>query len=75
MCRNWGKLLFLHWSLPAESLRSLIPEPLVIDTCGGAAWIGITPFTMWGVRPALHTTNPLLELVPRAERADVCSPG
>ncbi len=41
-----GKLLFLHWSRLAESLRPLIPDPLVIDTFDGAAWIGITPFTM-----------------------------
>jgi uncharacterized protein YqjF (DUF2071 family) len=52
MYQHWGKLLFLHWSVPAESLRPLIPDPLVIDTFDGAAWIGITPFTMWGMRPA-----------------------
>ncbi len=60
MYQYWGKLLFLHWSLPAESLRPLIPEPLAIDTFDGAAWIGITPFTMWGVRPAFLPTIPVL---------------
>jgi uncharacterized protein YqjF (DUF2071 family) len=60
MYESWGKLLFLHCSLPAESLRPLIPEPLAIDTFDGAAWIGITPFTMWGVRPAFLPPIPFL---------------
>ena len=51
MYQSWGNLLFLHWPLPVESLRPLIPYPLAIDTFDSAAWIGITPFTMWGVRP------------------------
>jgi uncharacterized protein YqjF (DUF2071 family) len=60
MYQHWGKVLFLHWSLPAESLRPLIPDPLTIDTFDGAAWIGITPFTMWGVRPAFLPPVPFL---------------
>jgi uncharacterized protein len=60
MYQHWGKLLFLHWSLPAESLRPLIPDPLVIDTFDGAAWIGITPFTMWGMRPTFLPPIPSL---------------
>jgi len=38
----------------------LIPEPLAIDTHEGLAWIGITPFTMWGVRPVFAPSLPLL---------------
>lgn len=60
MYQSWGKLLFLHWSVPAETLRPLIPDPLVIDTFEGAAWIGVTPFTMWGVRPAFLPPLPVL---------------
>ena len=60
MYQSWGKLLFLHWSLPVESLRPLIPDPLEIDTFDGAAWIGITPFTMWGVRPVFLPSLPVL---------------
>jgi hypothetical protein len=48
---NWGKLLFMHWPIAPEALRPLIPERLTIDTFDGAAWIGVVPFTMWGVRP------------------------
>lgn len=60
MYQSWGKLLFMHWPVPAESLRPLIPEPLVIDTFDGNAWIGITPFTMWDVRPVLTPPLPVL---------------
>jgi uncharacterized protein len=60
MHQHWGSLLFLHWPVPADLLRSLIPEPLAIDTHDGLAWVGITPFTMWGVRAAF--TPPLPHL-------------
>jgi len=33
---------------------------LAIDTHDGVAWIGITPFTMWGNRPVFAPTLPLL---------------
>lgn len=52
MHQHWGSLLFMHWPVPADLLRPLIPDPLAIDTHDGLAWVGITPFTMWGVRPA-----------------------
>lgn len=60
MYQHWGKLLFLHWPLPTEALRPLIPDPLAIDTFDGAAWIGITPFTMWGLRLAFLPPVPVL---------------
>lgn len=46
----WGKLLFMHWPIDVEILRPLIPSSLTIDTFEGQAWIGVVPFTMWGVR-------------------------
>jgi uncharacterized protein len=51
MHQTWGKLLFLHWRVPVEQIRPLIPERLSIDSWEGSAWVGVTPFTMWGVRP------------------------
>jgi uncharacterized protein YqjF (DUF2071 family) len=53
MHQNWGKLLFLHWAIDAEVLRPLIPRQLSIDTFDGKAWIGVVPFTMWGIRASL----------------------
>src|SRR5690606_106514 len=32
MHQSWDKLLFLHWEVPAATLRPLIPSPLQIDT-------------------------------------------
>ena len=50
MLQTWGKLLFLHWRIPLDNLRPLVPGQLEIDTHEGEAWIGITPFTMWDLR-------------------------
>ena len=50
MRQNWGKLLFMHWPVAESVLAPLIPAQLSIDTFDGAAWIGVVPFTMWGIR-------------------------
>jgi len=44
MRHTWDDLLFLHWAIPLESIRPLIPEPIAIDTFDGKAWIGLVPF-------------------------------
>jgi uncharacterized protein YqjF (DUF2071 family) len=48
MC--WHDLLFLHWPVPAEQLRGLVPPDLAIDRFDGTAWLGVIPFRMSGVR-------------------------
>lgn len=58
MHQNWGKLLFLHWSVPVSVLRPMIPRGLEIDTHEGGAWVSITPFTMWGIRPVMLPAVP-----------------
>lgn len=60
MRQSWGKLLFMHWRIPADLLRPLIPARLSIDTYDGAAWVGVVPFTMWGVRPTGTPSMPRL---------------
>ena len=65
--QTWNWLLFLHWRVPVEEVRRLIPPELTIDTFDGTAWIGMIPFHMTGVRPkwlppvpgasAIHETN------------------
>ena len=66
MHQKWGKLLFMHWRVEATLLRPLIPEGLEIDLFDGSAWIGIVPFTMWGIRasflPPLPGTSAFHEL-------------
>lgn len=47
----WTHLLFVHWRVPAELVRPLIPSELSLDTWDGDAWVGLVPFEMSGVRP------------------------
>lgn len=54
----WGKLLFMHWPIDPEILRPLIPSQLSIDTFAGQAWIGVVPFTMWGIRASFMPPIP-----------------
>ncbi|WZO98313.1 DUF2071 domain-containing protein [Isosphaeraceae bacterium EP7] len=51
MRQRWANLLFLHWPVPVEVLRPLIPQGLEVDTFDGTAYVGLVPFTMTGVRP------------------------
>jgi uncharacterized protein len=51
MRQNWYDLTFLHWAVPVEQLRPLIPAELEIDTYQGRAYVGLVPFTMRGVSP------------------------
>jgi uncharacterized protein YqjF (DUF2071 family) len=66
MHQNWGKLLFMHWPIDAELLAPLLPAQLSIDTFDGKAWIGVVPFTMWGIRasflPPIPGTSAFHEL-------------
>jgi hypothetical protein len=50
MVQRWHDLLFAHWPLPPEHLRSLVLPPLELDLFDGAAWIGVIPFRMSHVR-------------------------
>ncbi len=79
MHQNWGKLLFMHWAIDAEILRPLIPTQLSIDTFDGKAWIGIVPFTMWGIRasflPPIPGTSAFHELNVRTYVLHDGSPG
>lgn len=50
MNQKWGKLLFMHWPIDENILRPLIPSQLSIDKFDSQAWIGVVPFTMWGIR-------------------------
>ena len=50
MKQIWHDLLFAHWPLPADSVRSLVPAQLGLDAFDGACWIGVVPFRMSGIR-------------------------
>jgi hypothetical protein len=49
--QSWHDLLFLHWSVPSESLAGRLPPGVTLDTWQGQAWIGLVAFRMTGVRP------------------------
>lgn len=51
MYQKWRHLLFLHWPVPVAQIRPLVPAELDIDVFDGQAYVGLTPFTMTGVRP------------------------
>src|SRR5438477_7555262 len=58
MRQSWHHLLFLHWEIPLEQLRPLLPASLDVDTFEGKAYVGLIPFTVRGVRPLLMPPLP-----------------
>lgn len=46
MTMSWHDLLFAHWPVRADELRSLVPASLELDLWEGEGWIGIVPFHM-----------------------------
>jgi len=51
MRQRWSRLLFLHWPIPADDVRPLLPSGLTLDTYEGQAWVGLVPFVVSGARP------------------------
>ena len=51
MTQRWNDLLFLHYSLEPEVVRSLVPEVLTLDTYQQRAWVSVTPFWINHLRP------------------------
>lgn len=51
MGQRWSDLLFLHWPIDPEIIRSHLPRGLHVDLFDDQAWIGVVPFAMQRVRP------------------------
>lgn len=51
MMQSWRRLLFMHWPIPFDQLRPLVPAELELEQFDGSAWIGMTPFLVTGLRP------------------------
>jgi uncharacterized protein len=49
---RWHDLLFGHYSVDPEHVRAAMPASLraYLDVRDGAAWVGVIPFTMTGIR-------------------------
>jgi uncharacterized protein YqjF (DUF2071 family) len=64
MFQGWECLTFLHWRYPPAIIRPLIPSQLVLDTCDGSAWIGLTPFLLTNLRPPFVPVLPWISRFP-----------
>ena len=64
MRQTWDRLLFAHWPVPFDALRSLVPAALELDRYDGEAWLGVVPFLMSGVRPRALPAVPWLSAFP-----------
>jgi len=51
MRMRWRDLLFAHWPVDADRVRSCVPPDFELDLFDGQAWIGIVPFRMTNVVP------------------------
>jgi uncharacterized protein YqjF (DUF2071 family) len=60
MKQNWHDLLFAHWPLSPEKVRSLVPQELELDLRDGAAYVAVAPFWMSGIRGRLAPPLPFL---------------
>lgn len=58
MYQSWRHLLFLHWQVEPELIQATLPTGLTVDTCDGAAYVGIVPFYMRGIRPIFSPPIP-----------------
>jgi uncharacterized protein YqjF (DUF2071 family) len=51
MTQTWHDLLFAHWTIDVQTLRTHVPPELELDLFTGQAWLGIVPFHMTNVAP------------------------
>lgn len=49
--QEWNRALFLHWKVPYDSIRKLVPEQLNLDTFEGDVYVSLVAFTMQKIRP------------------------
>lgn len=66
MLQTWSELLFLHWVVDSDLLKSRLPPGLSVDCFEGNAYVGLVPFFMRNIRfrgtPALPWISNFLEL-------------
>jgi len=64
MFQSWCELTFLHWRYPIEVVQRHVPPPLEVESFDGSAWVGVTPFIVRRLRPALMPRLPWLSTFP-----------
>jgi uncharacterized protein YqjF (DUF2071 family) len=50
MGQTWEDLLFAHWRVPVEELRTHVPPELEVEEFDGSGWVGVTPFRLTALR-------------------------
>lgn len=50
MLQSWHDLASVHWPYDPAEVQRLLPDGLRVDTCQGAAWVGLIPFHMRRIR-------------------------
>ncbi|MEU6793084.1 DUF2071 domain-containing protein [Nonomuraea wenchangensis] len=64
MHHEWSQMTFIHWRYPPERVQVLLPDQLTVETFDEAAWVGLTPFVMRGVRAPGLPALPWLSTFP-----------
>jgi len=64
MFQGWRDITFLHWRYRPETIRRMLPRNLALDTFDGAAWIGLTPFVVTGLRVPVLPALPWISRFP-----------
>ena len=64
MFQSWRDLTFIHWRYRVDEIRRVVPKQLELDTFDGAAWIGLTPFLLKGLRPPFVPPLPWISKFP-----------
>lgn len=64
MRQSWHHLLFAHWPVDAQRVRSLLPAGLELELFDGKAWLGVVSFDMTNVGPRWFPPLPGLSSFP-----------
>ncbi|MFC4531714.1 YqjF family protein [Sphaerisporangium dianthi] len=64
MYQRWTALTFIHWRYPPGEVQRLLPPGLTVETFDDAAYVGLVPFLMEGVRPPGVPALPWLSRFP-----------
>jgi uncharacterized protein YqjF (DUF2071 family) len=64
MTQTWHDLLFAHWPVDADDLRSRVPASCELDLFEGQAWLGIVSFEMTNVAPRAAPALPWISAFP-----------
>jgi uncharacterized protein YqjF (DUF2071 family) len=51
MTQTWHDLLFAHWPIEPQVIRSKLPAAVELDLFDGRAWVGVVPFRMTNAAP------------------------